>query len=151
MLAALPLVPVDQIDEVFMHAMSEMPDDIRCRQLADYVVTNWLEGPLSVVQWNHADTEGHRTNNHLEGWHRKLNNQVKKAHPNIYEFINHLRKIQASNEVKMIQYNAGGKRPKLNNKYRKLQTKLNENKQRLEGVIDIIQFARTVCYMVALD
>ena len=34
-----------------------------------------------------GDIEGHRTNNHLEGWHHKLNKPAQKSHPNIFEVV----------------------------------------------------------------
>lgn len=63
----------------------------------------------------HYQTEGPRTNNHLEGWHNKLKKRVKTAHPNIYKIIEEFKKEQAANEVKMIQYSAGGKKIKPKN------------------------------------
>ena len=31
--------------------------------------------------------EGPKTNNHVEGWHNKINRAAGKAHPNIFELV----------------------------------------------------------------
>ena len=31
--------------------------------------------------------EGSKTNNHVEGWHNKINRAAGKAHPNIFELV----------------------------------------------------------------
>ncbi|XP_067671617.1 uncharacterized protein [Haliotis asinina] len=74
-----------QIDYVWLQTLADMPQDRRCEQLADYVTTQWIEGDQAPPVWNHHDTEGPRTNNHLEGWHGRLKKMIAKAHPNIFE------------------------------------------------------------------
>jgi hypothetical protein len=46
---------------------------------------------------------------HNQGWHHKLKNHVAHPHPNIFYLINLLKEQQASTEIKLIQYSAGGK------------------------------------------
>ena len=63
--------------------------------------------------WNHFQNSGPKTNNHLEGWHYRLNRLARKAHPNLIEIIELIKNEQASTEVQMIQVAAGGQpRPK---------------------------------------
>ena len=57
---------------------------------------------------------GSRTNNHLEGWHSQLNRKVGSAHPNIFKFIEIIKKEQAKNEIKLLHINAGTTRVKNN-------------------------------------
>jgi hypothetical protein len=52
-----------------------------CTKLTDYVTETWIEGRFSQPTWNHYQTEGPRTNNHLEGWHNKLKKRFGIAHP----------------------------------------------------------------------
>ena len=67
--------------------------------------------------WNHFQNSSPRTNNHLEGWHYRLNRLARKAHPNLFETIELIKNEQASKEVQMIQLAAGGQpRPKNKNK-----------------------------------
>ena len=49
------------------------------------------------------DSSPFRTNNHIEGWHNRLNKIVGKAHPNIYELVETFKKEQASVEVAVTQ------------------------------------------------
>ena len=33
----------------------------------------WLNGPYPLKTWNYYQMEGPKTNNHVEGWHKKIN------------------------------------------------------------------------------
>jgi hypothetical protein len=66
----------------------------------DYVTTQWIDGDRQV--WNHFNTDGPHTTNHIEGWHNKLKKKVSHAHPNIYTLINTFKNIHAANEVNYI-------------------------------------------------
>ena len=48
-----------------------------------------------------------RTNNSVEGWHRGFNQLIASSHPTIWEFIDHLKKEQSLNEMKIEEYIAG--------------------------------------------
>ena len=58
-------------------------------------------------KWNYYDYEGLQTNNHIEGWHARLNKVVGKAHPNILEVFEVMKKEQASSEMKLEQMELG--------------------------------------------
>jgi hypothetical protein len=47
----------------------------------DYVTELWVEEHRFL--WNHYQTEGPHTTNHLEGWDNKIKKKVHHAHPNI--------------------------------------------------------------------
>ena len=51
---------------------------------------------------------GPRTNNHVEGWHNKINCLAGKSHPNIYEIVELFKTEQAATEVSLLQLEAGG-------------------------------------------
>ena len=53
--------------------------------------------------------KGLRTNNHLEGWHNHLKRAARKAHPNLYEFIEIIQKEQAVTEVTIQQLEEEGR------------------------------------------
>ena len=53
--------------------------------------------------------EGPRTNNHLEGWHNRLKRISRKAHPNLFELVEILKKEQATTEVTIEQLVGGGR------------------------------------------
>ncbi len=51
--------------------------------------------------------EGPKTNNHVEGWHNKINRAAGKAHPNVFELVL-FKGEQANTEVSIAQLAAGG-------------------------------------------
>ena len=46
--------------------------------------------------WYCFDWDGPRTNNHVEGWHNKLNSFLGKRHPNIYQLMEFIKNEQAN-------------------------------------------------------
>ena len=111
---ALPLVPMDLIEDVWFNALNDLEDidtPAKTTTFTDYVTIQWIDGDRQV--WNHFNTDGPRTTNHIEGWHNKLKKKVSHAHPNIFTLISTFKDIQVANEVTRIQRNAGGTiRPK---------------------------------------
>ncbi|XP_060062830.1 uncharacterized protein LOC132543355 [Ylistrum balloti] len=139
--AALPLIPLHQVEDYWLHALEDAPQREDCQKLTHYVTETWIEGRHPQPTWNHFLTEGPRTNNHLEGWHNKLKKRVKTAHPNIYKIIEEFQRLQAATEVKMIQYAAGGQRRKKARKYRGVEERLaNLKTDLLNGTKDFIQY-----------
>ena len=53
----------------------------------DYFVKQWFEGSIDYEMWNHATTDGPRTNNHVEGFHFKINSWIDKNHPSVYNLV----------------------------------------------------------------
>ena len=49
-----------------------------------------------------------KRNNHVEGWHNKMNCAAGKAHPNIFELVALFKTEQANTEVSLAQLAAGG-------------------------------------------
>ena len=87
----LPLIPLDQMDNCWIRAMEDAPTEVPGVQgFMNYVTETWVEDinpRFSRDIWNHFDNNGPRTTNHLEGWHRGLNLEMARAHPNIFEAI----------------------------------------------------------------
>ncbi|XP_021368928.1 uncharacterized protein LOC110460379 [Mizuhopecten yessoensis] len=149
--SALPLVPINQVDDVWFHAIEDYEtDDAKITKFNDYVTEQWIG--METAKWNHYSTVGPRTTNHLEGWHHKLNNQLHRAHPNLYVIIEKLKHTQAANEIRLIQYTAGGTRKTRKLKYRILDSRLQRQKQRLiQGEVDIYQYTDTVSRLLKLQ
>ena len=110
-LAVLPLVPPNEIDDVWLHLHGNAPAEVPgISDLCDYMVTTWVDDMASCFHrdmWNHFHnllSEGVRTNNHLESFHASFRKAFSSAHPNIYVFITNLKKKQAEteNEVRML-------------------------------------------------
>lgn len=151
--AVLPLVPSVLVEDVWLNALETIDGadiDINTTTFTDYVTEQWVENNRNM--WNHFENDGPRTTNHLEGWHNKLKKHVRCAHPNIYSLLKLLKQIQAANEVTMIQYAAGGVRATKRRKYRAIDDRITQLKERLDrGDIDIIQYADAASYVLHLD
>lgn len=103
----LPLVPGHRVEDVWFQALEDSDDQTApVMRFKDYVTETWFEGHLEM--WNHFDHDGPRTTNAVEGWHNKFNRMCRRAHPNIFVFLELLQKEQAANEAKIIQITAGG-------------------------------------------
>ena len=63
-----------------------------------YYRSTWLsESSLFPPKiWNHFDTVGPRTNNHVEGFNFKLNTYSFCKHPNVYVLINLLKEMEST-------------------------------------------------------
>jgi hypothetical protein len=122
-LLALAFVPVDDVVNAFEELMKtnfyrnneEILDGI-----TSYFESNWIgkrlrsgnrrEPKHPIPLWNQYDAtlEGlPKTNNSIEGWHRAFSSLLNVHHPNIWKFIEALRKEQGLNETKIEQYVAG--------------------------------------------
>jgi len=80
--------------------------------------------------WNHFETEGSRTINHLEGWHAALNRAVNRHRPNIYILINEIKNQQQNFELDISSQSRGNPKPKPSLKFRKLEEQLKNVKEK---------------------
>ncbi|XP_021370385.1 uncharacterized protein LOC110461289 [Mizuhopecten yessoensis] len=150
--AVLPLVPTRQVEDVWFNALDENEDNSpEVTRFKDYVTETWVEGQ-QLDLWNHYDNTGPRTTNHVEGWHSKVNRMCKHAHPNIYAIVKLLQKLQAADEVRMIQLPAGGKSRPRKKKYRRLDERLTQLKDRFQnGHINVNTYADSASHLLHLD
>jgi hypothetical protein len=124
--AVLPLVPQHLVEDVWINALKDIGEADKVpdtTSFTDYVTEFWVDGHRFL--WNHYQTEGPRTINHLEGWHNKIKKKVPHAHPNIYQIIKVLQNTQAVTECTIIQCAAGGARPPKRRRYRVTDTSFN--------------------------
>lgn len=125
-MVALSFLPVSAVQSAWQFLRQEgislgIPAVIT---VLDYFDATWMNGPFSIEQWNHYGNRGPRTNNHMESWHRKINAVSGRAHPNIYSFIDLIKRDEALTRVSLQQLaNGGAVRPRAHkwiNKDRKL-------------------------------
>ncbi|KAG8198782.1 hypothetical protein JTE90_007092 [Oedothorax gibbosus] len=93
-LAALPLLNPSDIEDTWMDIHGDAPPMPGMQQLIEYFVSTWLDPDTSLFDiniWNIYGVEGDRTNNRLEGWHSGLKRLIKKAHPNLFEFVDYIK------------------------------------------------------------
>ena len=84
---------------------------LRIHTLEDFVLVDIAEQPLfDLALWNMYDqTIGDllRTNNAVEGWHRRFQANVGAYRPNFWKFIDILKREQSLNHVNISQARAG--------------------------------------------
>lgn len=150
---ALPLIPFNLIDEVWIQIMSDVPSI--CAALCDYMTETWIEDVaprFSRALWSHDGNDGPRTTNHLEGWHSALNKAIGRPHPQLFALIEFLQSEQAVNEGIMRLLRAGhpAKAPK--KKYLEKERKLKVYKEQLlRGEKTSIQFLRSASHLLKLS
>ena len=95
---------------------------------------------------------GPRTNNHVEGFHHKLNSWINKPPPDTYELIDIFKLIENGVSVEFTSRLMGKSGPKRraidiekDSKYKNLNENLANN------VIDLKQFLRHCTYLVNFD
>ncbi len=82
-MVALSFCPQRFLRVAWMGLKAEAPAVARIDELEQYFKTTWLSGSYPLKIWNYHEVEGPRTNNHIEGWHNKINRLAHKSHPNI--------------------------------------------------------------------
>ena len=135
MLAALAFVPVDDIVESFEHLADSMPDE--AQPITDYFEDTYIgrlqrrgrrrQPPFAHDMWsvhNRVEEGLPRTNNHIEGWHRRMQSNVGAHHPSIWHFLDVLRREQSLNEVIITQIRTGQPAPPQRGKYKAVNERL---------------------------
>lgn len=139
-LAALAFIPEPDIEEAF-EAIQDSPffvSNTCTHDLLDYMERTWIGKPFGRSRrrrdplfpkslWNCflLTADGlPRTNNSVEGWHREFGSLLGADHPNLWKFIDALRKEQGINETKIEQYLAGQTPPPSRKRYRELAARL---------------------------
>lgn len=147
--AALPLLRLADVEDNWLNALEEADlDHPGVLRFADYVTEQWVDGQRDV--WNHFETVGPRTTNHVEGWHSKINKLVT-HHPNIFRFISLIKQEQSFCEVTLKQLAAGAPLKPRKRKYRHLEERLVTEKRRLlDGHYTVIQYGDAVSHLVGL-
>jgi len=72
--------------------------------------TNRLRPSYPVEIWNQYDSvlqDVPKTNNNIEGWHRRFSSLLGAQHPTIWKFIDVLKKEESLTEFQINQYAAG--------------------------------------------
>ncbi len=110
--AALAFVP-QRFVRIAWHAVkAEAPSLPRVQEFIAYFEETWLVGNYQLRLWNVFESSSTRTNNHVEGCHNCLRKLVGKAHPNVFEITETVKKEQASVEVSLAQLAAGAAPPR---------------------------------------
>ena len=73
----MTLIPPSAVDDywedVVMAEYITLKDTYpKLTKFIEYIINNYFEGSFPKSMWNHFETVGNRTNNHLEGYNKKL-------------------------------------------------------------------------------
>ena len=96
---ALAFIPLAFVCVAWSAIKADAPGIQEADNFISYFKSTWLDGNFHPRTWNYFSHEGPCTNNHLKGWHNRLKRVSRKAHPNLFEVVEILKKEQAATEV----------------------------------------------------
>ncbi|XP_072177746.1 uncharacterized protein [Diadema setosum] len=157
MIAAIAFVPLADVERAF-GALSEIaPPELR--PVLNYFEDTYVGRPqirgnerapprFPQLMWNvhEATLEGSsRTNNHVEGWHRRFQVGVGADHQTFWKFLEKVKQEQSLQEMTIVQAQAGAPAPARRREYEQINRRL---VRLVEGYAnrDILEFLRGVSY-----
>ncbi|KAL8608726.1 hypothetical protein ACOMHN_067425 [Nucella lapillus] len=153
-LLALAFLPVFAVRPAVTALQDELQDEPaflevpQLQQLLHYYINTWLNGDFPLSMWNVTDANV-RTNNHVEGWHSKLNRLIGRSHPNMHARVFVLRREQAQTEQTMIRARLGDAPPLRRKKYRQLEERLRRVRERYRaGHLNSNDFLAALSHMI---
>lgn len=84
---ALPYVPAEHIEELFIRFYRKANDSHALITLLDYIKNTWIHSDIWPPRAWCVFGRSIRTNNDLEGWHNRLNRKARKGQLNFYLLI----------------------------------------------------------------
>ena len=159
MVAATAFVPVDQIVDAYEQLQQHLDDEYD--DILDYFEDNYIgrqrrvnrRAPRFLHQmWNmhsRADEELPKTNNHVEGWHRRMQSAVSACHPSIWKLIDVLRRDHALCAVSIAQAVGGHTPEPRRKKYVQCERRI-ANIVRDFGSRNVLDFLRAIAYNLKL-
>ncbi|CAF1130826.1 unnamed protein product [Brachionus calyciflorus] len=107
----------------------------------DFFINFLFVGSISYDTWNHSTTNGPRTNNHLEGFHAKVNRWLSKNHPSVYTLIKFLKELDSNVTIEYNSRLTGTQAPVLSKNLIETNNILEDNLNRLKNSeIDLEKF-----------
>jgi hypothetical protein len=135
MIPALAFVPEDDVEDSFEQLREHLPDN--AAPILDYFEgyigrprpnDQGRANPLFPLEmWNVHDrtVEGRpRTNNHVEGWHRRFQANIGASHPNFWHFLDVMKREESLTRVEIAQMDAGVQPPAPRRVYRDVQQRI---------------------------
>ncbi len=83
---ALPFLPSEHIQDAFTKLADKASNDA-LRSLCDYIRTTWINNTVWPTESWSVFNQSVRTNNDVEGWHRRLNYRAANGKPPFYVLI----------------------------------------------------------------
>jgi hypothetical protein len=85
---ALPFLPANHIEPAF-HQLTQQTKDATLLKLIRYVKKTWITGFYQIASCCIFNPST-RTNNDVEGWHRRLNKKIDNEKPPFYLLVRRL-------------------------------------------------------------
>ena len=100
---ALPFLPEQHIQITFSSLESQVPVG-SCRELTNYIRDTWITGRWTPADWC-VFGQSIRTNNDVEGYHRRLNGNAGNSHIPFYVLVPLLHKeaINVHMQVRLVK------------------------------------------------
>ena len=138
---ALAFIPEWELSIAFQSLCTDTPEGLNVGEFTDYMDRTWINGTFKPELWNVFDSNGPRTNNHLEGWHNRLNSFLGRRHPNIYQLMAFITKEQAVIDIEILQLHSGALAPPKKKMYIALECRIENLRQKyMSGELDIDEY-----------
>ncbi|CAF0853002.1 unnamed protein product [Brachionus calyciflorus] len=106
---SLSFLPEKYIADSLNQLKANKPRSSKLTQFLQYFETTWINHKVYKIDlWNHFDTLGPRTNNHVEGDNHKVNSYIDFTHPHIYSAINTFKSLETTTSLNYHQRLLGG-------------------------------------------
>ncbi|KAB0801058.1 hypothetical protein PPYR_05412 [Photinus pyralis] len=157
MIPSLAFLPPDRVTQSFEDLLDDPDFPQEALPIANYFEDTYIgrinrrgrQAPLFPIQfWNvyQRTLNGqHRTNNDVEGWHRSFQETCGSLFPNIYRFINCLKRQQGLHNFEMVQVLAGNAPTARNKKYAVISARVLRIVEDL-GNRNLIDYLRGIAY-----
>lgn len=161
-LAAIAYVPTIHVTAVFEQLCDKGVFPPESQEVVDYFEDTWIGRPtrrhlrrppkFSHEMWNvyQLVLDGlPRTNNSVEGWHRGFEEQVAACHPNIWKFIDSIKKEQSVNEIRIEQFFSGSELSNKKKKYRDCDERIKKLVSSYDEQSDIFDYVRGIAHNIS--
>ena len=136
-LAALAFVPVPDVYAAFTELLSSSSFDPRMDEVVEYFENTWIgrlsalgsrQDPIFEVQlWNvyeRTKNGEYRTNNNVEGWHRRFQSVLQCSNPTIFKCIDAIKMEQKRYEDVIARLNSGESPPPQRKRYKEANVRI---------------------------
>ena len=145
-LMAVAFLPIVAIRPSFVSLQQEAEtlNNANCNELLDYFQGTWLNGQFPLQLWN-VHNRSTRTNNHIEGWHSKLNKSCRKLHPSVHELVTVLQVEQGETELTLRRARLGAAPAPRRRKYRQCDERLDRlREQYTSGTLNSMDYINSI-------
>lgn len=131
-LLSLPMLPAAHMRPAFDTIAASVTDP-RIQTLVQYVRTTWFDNRTWTVDDLSIFKCGVRTNNDVEGWHRRLNGKARHGHLQLYELIQLVRKEASIVQLQLVLLGEGKLKRYTRRRYADINDGLDELWQQYEA------------------